>query len=148
MRITIIPEDGTVYENDVSYNGLDLSSANIPVDVHALQWRDVAGWIEFKDARPNQEITELPSWVSPCLTAWEQADYAAKHPPAPTPEQLLFAVQQQALGLLFESDFSQLKDINLTNYSDWVTYRDQVRAIHANPTLDPVWPTKPPTIWG
>lgn len=148
MRITIIPIDGTVYENDVAYNGLDLSSANIPSDVHALQWLDDYGWIEFRDTRPNESISELPDWVAPCLAAWEQADYAAKHPPAPTPEQLLEAVKNQALGLLFESDFSQLPDINLTNYEDWVSYRQKVRAIHINPTLDPVWPVKPPTLWG
>jgi hypothetical protein len=38
MRVSIIPVDGTVRKGDITYNGLDLSSCGIPIDVHALQW--------------------------------------------------------------------------------------------------------------
>ena len=74
MRLTIIPVDGAVYKDGVSYSGLDLSI--VPSNVHALQWDSVAGWIEFKDTIPNEDITELPAWVDTCLTKWDEAKAA------------------------------------------------------------------------
>ena len=62
MNLTIINEDGAVYVDGYSFSGLDLSSA--PADVHALQWKETKGWIEFKDrddgTKPqNENIAEL-----------------------------------------------------------------------------------------
>jgi len=66
-RLTILPVDGAVYEDDVVVDKLDLSSCGIPADLHALHWDGSAGHIEFTDLRENEEITELPSWVSACI---------------------------------------------------------------------------------
>ena len=85
-RITIIPEDGFVGVDAVSkYHPLDLSGCGIPSDIHALQWYDTRGWIEFADDNdpftpkpPNEEITELPAWANACVAVWE-----AWTPPAP-----------------------------------------------------------------
>ena len=70
MRLTIIPADSTVYVDGASIMGMDLTSCGIPADVHALQWFDVKGWIEFNDdgdpftpRPPNQIIEELPEWA-------------------------------------------------------------------------------------
>lgn len=79
MRLTIIPVDGAVYVNGVSYAGLDLSF--VPADVHALQWYDTFGELEFKRSfvdgkivhSQNQVITELPSWANVCVTKWNEA---------------------------------------------------------------------------
>ena len=70
MKLTIIPVDGAVYKDGVSYSGLDLSI--VPSNVHALQWDSVAGWIEFKDTISNEDITELPVWANVCLAKWEE----------------------------------------------------------------------------
>ena len=74
MKLTIIPIDGAVYKDGISYSGLDLSI--VPANVHALQWDDVAGWIEFKDPVPNEEITSLPAWANACLAKWGEAEAA------------------------------------------------------------------------
>jgi len=81
MKITIIPVDGAVYKDGVSYSDLDLSSA--PAEVHALQFNDTTnkGWIEFIDddfgiKAPNEVITELPSWAVTASAKWEQAKAA------------------------------------------------------------------------
>ena len=81
MKITIIPVDGAVYKDGVSYLGLDLSSA--PADVHALQFNDTsnAGWIEFVEDdfgnKPaNQPITALPAWATTALAKWDDAKAA------------------------------------------------------------------------
>jgi hypothetical protein len=78
MRLTIIPIDNFVaVDGDSSHQPLDLSTCGIPVDVHALQWFETRGWIEFNDPidpfapkPPNQEITELPQWVNNCMAVW------------------------------------------------------------------------------
>lgn len=78
MRITIIPDDSFVsVDNNSSHQPLDISQCGVPADVHALQWFDTRGWIEFKDGDPfeekpaNMEIDTLPAWANNCVTAWE-----------------------------------------------------------------------------
>lgn len=89
MRLTIIPSDSFVaVDGDGSHQPLDLSTCGIPSDVHALQWYENRGWIEFSDdndpftPKPaNQDITELPAWANACIAVWN-----AWTPPAPPPE--------------------------------------------------------------
>lgn len=85
-RITIIPSDGFVnVDGNPKFQPFDLSGCGIPSDIHALQWYDTRGWVEFSDDEdpftpkpPNEEITELPSWATACVAVWE-----AWTPPAP-----------------------------------------------------------------
>lgn len=77
MKLSIIPSDGTVVKDNLAYTTLDLTSANIPTDVHALQWKETQGHIEFVDnVQPPEEITELPTWANNCLSVWETAKLA------------------------------------------------------------------------
>lgn len=81
MKLTIIPSDGAVYKDGVSYNGLDLSSA--PDNVHALQWDEAKGWIEFVNQsefkKPaNEHIEALPEWAIAALAEWDEAKAAAE----------------------------------------------------------------------
>jgi hypothetical protein len=73
MKLTIIPVDGSIGKNGKFYLEIDLSSCGIPSDVHALQWQDTAGWIEYESATvQNQDITELPTWATACVTKWDE----------------------------------------------------------------------------
>jgi len=72
MKLTIIKEDGAVYKDGKSY--LELSLPTIPNEVHALQWNESIGHIEFVDnIKGNEAITELPSWANDALTVWQTA---------------------------------------------------------------------------
>ena len=72
MKLTIIKNDGAVYKDNVSYSNLSLLT--VPNDVHALQWNQSTGHIEFVDnVKANETITELPSWANDALTAWQTA---------------------------------------------------------------------------
>lgn len=72
MKLTIIKNDGAVYKDSVSYS--DLSLPTVPSDVHALQWNESTGHIEFVDnVKANEAITELPSWANDALTSWQTA---------------------------------------------------------------------------
>lgn len=80
-RITIIVEDGFISVDGISKaQPHDFSVCGIPPTIHALQWFDTFGWVEFRDdddpstSKPaNQEITELPAWANACVAvhdAW------------------------------------------------------------------------------
>ena len=78
MRITIIPSDNYVsVDNDNSHYPLDLSSCLIPSNIHALQWYDSRGWVEFIDPidpfsskQQNEEIIQLPQWANNCIEVY------------------------------------------------------------------------------
>jgi hypothetical protein len=147
MRLTIIRSDAAVYVDSVSYSQLDISS--VPQNVHALQWFDSTGWIEFNNGAANQEIAELPSWANACLQVWQAADYAAKNPPAPTPEELIQKCKDEARIRLLDTDYSELQDVKaiLLNGQDFIAYRAAVRHLYLNPVVDPVWPAEPKAQW-
>jgi hypothetical protein len=65
-RLAIIVEDGAVYTDDKVIIGMNFSTCSIPEDVHALQWIDGAGEVEYKDTRHNVTVTELPNWALSC----------------------------------------------------------------------------------
>lgn len=151
MKLTIIPADGSVGENDVFYLKLDLSSCAIPADVHALQWQDTAGWIEFNTLIENQPITELPAWANCCMTKWTEAN-------TPVPPQPATAEQNKttAVNKLQATDWTTIPDVGdpaksnpyLSNTQDFVTYRNAVRQYAINPVAGDInWPTVPQEVW-
>jgi hypothetical protein len=72
MKLTIIKDDGAVYKDDKVYYKLPLTT--VPSDVHALQWNDSVGHIEFtNNVKVNESITELPSWANDALASWQVA---------------------------------------------------------------------------
>lgn len=81
MKITVLNDDNAIGFEGVFYNGLDFST--VPDNLHALQWNDTKGEIEFYVDKegvkpPNEKITELPNWVMPLKPQWDAADTAKK----------------------------------------------------------------------
>jgi len=152
MKLTIIPADGSVGENGVFYNGLNLSSCNIPEDVHALQWQDTAGWIEYiSSSVQNEPITELPAWANCCMTKWTEANTPVP-PQPPTAEQN----KSTAVSKLQATDWTTIPDVGdptksnpyLGNVQDFVVYRNTVRQYAINPIAGDInWPTLPQEVW-
>jgi hypothetical protein len=95
MKLTIVPDDSFVaVDSDDSHRPLDLASCGIPSDVHALQWFDTKGWIEFDDpADPflpkplNQIIEALPQWADNCVAVFNAWTPPPLPPPKPKAEQ-------------------------------------------------------------
>jgi hypothetical protein len=145
MHLTIVPSDTTVCVDYVCYQGFDM--AGVPLDVHALQWQDVEGYIELKNY-VNEPITTLPAWATTLYDAWLEKDYIEKHPPAPTPEQIQELNRYKANDLLQKSDWSVLPDVPLANRDAWISYRQILREVSTNPPLTPFdFPPEPPVIW-
>ena len=73
MKLTIIPIDEAVYIDELCY--MPLSWKGTPETVHALQWKDTEGWIEYEDVKvPNEIIKILPSWANNAIESWTTAN--------------------------------------------------------------------------
>jgi len=146
MKLTIIPSDGAVYENDICYSNLTWQGT--PPNVHALQWLDVSGSIEFNDGSPNENITVLPQWADNAMDAWT----VANTPSPPTAEQN----KQAAVSKLQATDWATIPDVAdpaksnpyLSNAQDFVTYRNAVRQYAIYPVAGEInWPVVPQEVW-
>jgi hypothetical protein len=89
-KLTIIPIDGSVVSDYFNLTNLDLSTCNVPNNVHALQWNNPIwpdamnshligleygqgqGWIELRSTEPNIDITQLPEWALNCFEVAKQ----------------------------------------------------------------------------
>ena len=148
MKLTIIPSDGAVYEDEVVYS--ELVWEGTPPDIHALQWQDVAGWIEYKDLSPNEEITTLPDWAYNAMAAWTEANQPK--PPAPVTAD---DNQGTAVDILNSTDWATIADVGspvnspyLANQDEFLAYRNEIRKIAVYPTAgDLVWATPPIEVW-
>jgi hypothetical protein len=153
MKLTIIPSDKCVYVNAVSFSDLDLITAKIPVDVHALQWDEVVGSIEFIDKTiPNQTVTELPDWANACVAIWQVAYDNSQKPYVPTANEN----KAMATNLLSDTDWATIPDVSdptksnpyLTNVNEFLIYRNAVRQYAINPVAGAIdWPVVPASVW-
>jgi hypothetical protein len=145
MRLTILPETDTVSKDGLSFDELALETCGIPSNVHALQWHDNSGHIEFVSTAPNQAIYELPTWASACVDVW-QVKFDNQNAP-PSPEQMIQINASLAAQLLRDSDWTMLPDVALQNKDEWMAYRSIVRGIAISPTADAVFPPPPQEKW-
>ena len=70
---------------------------------------------------------------------------APPEPPKPTDEQLAEGARLQRNLLLQQSDWTQSRDVTLSNDADWKTYRQKLRDITKTykSLSDVKWPTAP-----
>ena len=98
MRLTIIKPDNAVYINGVCFDGIDLSW--IPTfdgnEVHAVQWYDDRGEIEFTTPIDNLEITELGIFEK-AIPLWEKRN------------QEILEYEQEQIRLREEAEQTSLK---------------------------------------
>jgi len=150
MRMTIIANDHAVYVDSVAKYPLEWSGT--PLNVHALQWYDIKGWIEFNDGAENEEITLLPEWAMNAYNAWN-----APPPPPPPPEPPTAEENKAtATSLLSQTDWTALPDVAdplksnpyLANANEFNNYRNAVRQYAINPVAgEIVWPPMPTEDW-
>lgn len=145
MKLTIVFEDRVVCKDTLCYRNFDMSG--VPQEVHALQWDTSLGHIEYKNTN-NEVISALPSWALDLVTQWESKDYDEKNPPPPTKEQIQQNNANDADLKLQASDWTVLPDVRLVNKTAWVTYRNILRSIRAEPpSVVYAFPEAPPVIW-
>ncbi len=93
MRVTIIQSDNAVYVDGRSFT-VDLSG--FPEAVHAVQWRDGAGHVEYKDGsvEPISSLSAYQVWIDRWTAAKESADAIVP----PTPEEIAAAQKREAIA--------------------------------------------------
>lgn len=112
----------------------------------------------------NYNILALQSLVPNCIFSWIGEEWGGlewkDHRPQPTKEAweterarlITYQPKQdckdKAKQLLAASDWTQAPDVNLTNKSEFATYREKLRDLVFNPVDNPVWPTEPEEKWG
>jgi len=153
MKLTIISSDKTVGVDRLFFSGLDLDACAIPDNVHALQWINAAGWIEYNDGHLNEDITALPQWALNAKAVWDSANIPI---PPPTPEQIQAQNEKTAIELLDSTDWATIPDVSnpslsnpyLVNSAAFIAFRNQVRPIAINPPTTPVtFTTAPKPEW-
>jgi hypothetical protein len=148
-KLTIIPSDKAVYKDGGFYTNLDaLCNCGIPEGIHALQWNNGSGWIEYVDPNtPNEDITELPNWATNACQVFDETDYINKHPPPPAPPEA-WQNKNEAIQRLYDTDYTVLPDVNISNKAEFETYRAALREIVFNPPEGYIeWPVKPDPAW-
>lgn len=149
MILTIIPVDGCVIINGVSYTKLSWEST--PVDVHALQWQEIEGWIEYIDINvPNESIMALPNWTDNAITAWNIANTPVPIKPPTAEDNKSFAS-----SLLTATDWTTIADVAdpinnpyLVNQNEFIAYRNLLRKIAVYSVDGYInFPDKPSCIW-
>jgi hypothetical protein len=78
MRVTVIPEDKWIRKDEVSVN-LPEWNFHDP-DIHAIQWYDTYGEIEWKNPQRNESITD-DSILQPYLAALDAYLVVLSTPP-------------------------------------------------------------------
>ena len=111
MQVTVIPADNTILVNG---QGLNFNFP-APANMHALQWHDGAGHIEYTDGQANRPLTaaDYDVEVAPLTALW-QAEYdrleAEKNRPL-TPEELHAIAEQRIKSRLLEIDLESVRPL-------------------------------------
>lgn len=155
MKITIIPIDGAVYVDGMSYS--NLVWLDTPSNVHAVQWNGTNGWIEYNDGQINETIYALPAWTDLALDAWNSANIKnqSKNQEDPyvnlTFEQKMTLVRIERDKRIAASDWTQADDVKRSHSTDWTllweSYRQSLRDLPNLVTVENIynipWPSPP-----
>lgn len=154
MQLTIIPIDGRIKKDGEVYDGINLNACNIPENIHALQWKDNEGWIEYTSALiENKHITELPDWAIACISLHEKQAEIQKNlelekylTANQADNRMIILSEGEKYNIFIEdrnlrlqaSDWTQLPDVQAIHdqaWKDaWATYRQQLRDLPASVT--------------
>lgn len=121
MKVTIIKDDNIVIVNNRSCK-LDLTG--FPSNIHAIQFDNGSGHIEFNDGTSNKKITDLSEYQV-YITRWQDAIALEDAPaPEPTPEELAKIAEKAALQSLRDSTkaTSMYNNLKTADYQEINTY--------------------------
>ena len=147
MRVTIVPIDNIVTIDGIVIEGVDLSF--IDPSIHAVQWYGTSASVEYKDvtlvniikSTHQEEITDIaPFQMAIDAALAKKQENELKQQIVITNEMLSDQAYSQRSFLLFQSDWTQLPDNQLTQteINLWREYRQQLRDI----TLQSGFPTE------
>jgi len=153
MRITLIPSDKTIGIDNEFYINVQQDLSWIPANIHAVQWYNTWGEIEYNDGSPNEKIEELGIFEQAIEDHKNEIQRLKDEEDRKESERDYwkeFRIRKNAL--LTDSDWTQSRDVLLDNDQEWKDYRQTLRDLSDNIddpkflVLDPNhsdWPTPP-----
>ena len=126
MRLTVVPSDKIIIKDGKEYKVTDLSY--LDSNIHAIQWYDDKGEIEYVDGTSNLEITDITPY-NQCVTDWEAAKTKETEANVVSDEEYEKWFREIRNTLLLDSDWTQFTDSPLTDAkkTEWKTYRQKLR---------------------
>jgi hypothetical protein len=155
MRLTILPADKYISINNQGFLNIQEDLSWIPSNVHALQWYDTWGEVEYNDGTANERIEELGIFEQAIQTHNNEVQRIENEKIATEAardywEELRFLRNEK----LNECDWTQVADVQLSDAQkvEWTLYRQALRDLPNN-IIDPKplvlnynhpdWPIKP-----
>lgn len=155
MKLTIILSDKVIGIDSVFLNCNQEDIDWIPSNIHAVQWYDTWGEIEYNDGSPNERIEELGIFEQAIVTyELEKKKIQDELDAIEAARDYWEELRLLRNSKLSESDWSQMPDCQLSEEKkiEWRTYRQELRDLPENITdpkplvineNDPNWPVKP-----
>lgn len=138
MRITIIPADKYISIDNEAFTQMkhqDLSW--IPSNVHALQWYDTWGEVEYNDGTLNERIEELGIFEQVFVDFNNEKKRIEDEKIAEEMARDYWEELRDLRNLrLLECDWTQVADVQLSDAqkTEWTLYRQQLRDLPENIT--------------
>jgi hypothetical protein len=152
MRLIIIPADKLISIDGQTISQIQQDFSWIPSNIHAVQWYQTWGEIEYTDGSSNEKIEELGIYEQAVDTFNNEKQRLEDEKIAQA--EALEAARDYWKELrslrdrkLTECDWTQIADVPLTQEQKtaWATYRQALRDVPANTEdpKNPIWPTAP-----
>jgi len=139
VRLTLIPSDKFVSIDDEKLLKIQQDFSWIPENVHAVQWYDTWGEVEYNDGSPNKKIEELGIFEQAVIDHGNEKqriadEEAAREAARDYMEELRFIRNRK----LSDCDWTQAADVQLSDAkkAEWTAYRQELRDLPEN-VVDP-----------
>lgn len=135
MRLTIIPDDKLISVNDEYILNIQQDFSWISPNIHAVQWYDTWGEVEYKDVKtPNERIEELGIYAQAPIIFHLEKERLEKEKIRIEEERIANTDWMSELRALrnkklLECDWTQLPNapISPNKKIEWEVYRQQLR---------------------
>lgn len=161
MRLTVIVPDKTIIVDGKGHTGINTDWSWVPDNVHAVQWRDTSGHVEFNDGSSNETIEELGIYEL-AVTHHQiedqriQAEIEKRQYDMEWNRDWPRLLRRLRSMRLTDSDWTQVTDNSLTDEQreSWRVYRQQLRDLPSTLTEEQyrelvrdnnheLWPAEP-----
>jgi len=161
MRLTIVPSDKTIIVDGQGCSGISTDWSWVPSNVHAVQWFDTWGEVEYNDGQNNERIDDLGTYIQ-AVTHLETEKQRVADEQARLDYEWEWErdwprlVRKFRTIRLSNSDWTQVSDNSLTEEQReaWRVYRQELRDLPSNFTEEQyremvrdlnheLWPTEP-----
>lgn len=139
MKLTIVPSDKTICIDGQCILEIQQDLSWIPTNIHALQWYDTYGEVEYNDGSPNEKIEELGIYQQAVIDYQNEIqrledEKIAQEAASEAARDYWSELRMMRDQLLSNSDWTQIPDAPLTETQKtaWQTYRQQLRDLPEN----------------